>query len=105
MGPLPLDEVGNVGRQLLNHGVVEALDVLKHPLVILADEVDGHTLAAKASRAANTVQVILRLGGQVIVDDQRHLRYKTTFSGGWSYENTRASHRNRMCSKGYCQVQ
>ena len=68
-----LDEVGNVGGQLLNHGVVEALDVLQHALVILADEVDGHALAAKAAGAANAVQVVLRLGGQVIVDDQGDL--------------------------------
>jgi len=73
----PLDEIGNIGRQLLNHGVVEALDVLEHPLVVLADEVDGHALAAKAARATNTVQVVLRLGGQVIVDDQRHLQRRS----------------------------
>lgn len=30
-----LDEVGDVGGQLLNHGVVEALDVLHHALVVL----------------------------------------------------------------------
>ena len=69
-----LDEVGDVGGQLLHHGVVEALDVLQHALVVLADEVDGHALAAKAAGAADTVQVVLGLGGQVIVDDQGDLR-------------------------------
>ncbi len=44
-----------------NDGVVEALDILKHPLVVADDEVDGNPLAAKASRATNAMQIVLRL--------------------------------------------
>mmetsp|Transcript_21792 Transcript_21792/g.47600 ORF Transcript_21792/g.47600 Transcript_21792/m.47600 type:complete len:334 (-) Transcript_21792:324-1325(-) len=68
-----LDQISHVGRQLLNDSVVEALDVLHHPLVIPGDEVNGNTLASEASRTTNAVQVVLGLGGQVVVDDQRHL--------------------------------
>ena len=44
-----LDKVSNVVWQLLNDSVVEALNVLQQPLVILDDKVDGDTLAAKPS--------------------------------------------------------
>ena len=44
-----LDEVSNVVWQLLNDSVVETLNVLQQPLIILDDKVDGNTLAAKTS--------------------------------------------------------
>ena len=44
-----LDEVSNVVWQLLDDSVVETLNVLQQPLVILDDKVDGNTLAAKPS--------------------------------------------------------
>eukprot|EP00955_Chlamydomonas_euryale_P058067 356968-Chlamydomonas_euryale.AAC.11 len=66
-------EVSNVSRQLLNNRVVETLDVLEHALVITCHKVDCNAFAAKAARAANAVQVVLRLARQVVVDDQRHL--------------------------------
>jgi hypothetical protein len=68
-----LDQVCNVAGKLLNNSVVEALDILKHALVIFGDEVDGYSLPSKPPRAPNPVEVVLGLGGQVIVDDQRHL--------------------------------
>ena len=68
-----LDEVGHVGGQLLDDGVVEALHVLQDALVLLGHKVDGHSLASKAPRAADAVEVVLGLGGQVVVDDQGHL--------------------------------
>lgn len=67
------DEVGHVGRELLDDGVVEALDVLQEALVLLGHKVDGHSLAPKPAGAPNAVQVVFRLGGQVVVDDQGHL--------------------------------
>ena len=68
------DEISNVGRQLLDSRVVEALDVLEHALVLLRDEVDGDTLASEPPAATDTVKVALGLGGQVVVDHQRDLR-------------------------------
>ena len=76
-----LDEIGHIGGQLLNGGVVEALHILQQPLVVLGDEVDGDSLAAEAAGAPDPVQVVLRLGGQVVVDDQRHLPELSMRSG------------------------
>ena len=70
---LPLDEVGHVGRELFDGCVVEALDILQQPFVILGDKVDGHSLAAEATGASNPVQVVLGLCGEVIIDDQGDL--------------------------------
>mmetsp|Transcript_14963 Transcript_14963/g.63040 ORF Transcript_14963/g.63040 Transcript_14963/m.63040 type:complete len:453 (-) Transcript_14963:61-1419(-) len=68
-----LDEVGDVGGELLDDGLVEALHVLEEALVILGDEVDGHTLAAETAGTTDAVEVVLRLGGEVEVDDEGHL--------------------------------
>jgi hypothetical protein len=70
-----LQQVRHVGRQLLDLGVVEALDVLEQALVVLGDKVDGDALAAEPTRPADAVQVVLRLGGQVVVDDQGDLGF------------------------------
>mmetsp|Transcript_5005 Transcript_5005/g.12711 ORF Transcript_5005/g.12711 Transcript_5005/m.12711 type:complete len:378 (+) Transcript_5005:516-1649(+) len=68
-----LDEVSDVGGELLDDGLVEALHVLQQALVLLGNEVDGHTLAAKAAGATDAVKVVLRLRGEVEVDDEGHL--------------------------------
>mmetsp|Transcript_22784 Transcript_22784/g.54534 ORF Transcript_22784/g.54534 Transcript_22784/m.54534 type:complete len:262 (+) Transcript_22784:284-1069(+) len=73
-----LDEVSNVCGELLDGGVVELLDVLQHAIVVQGDEVDGNTLAAKAPGAANAVEVVLRLGGEVVVDDKGDLLHVDT---------------------------
>ncbi len=69
-----MPRTGNVGRQLLDDGVVEALDVLEHVLVLARHEVDSDTLATEPAAATDTVQVVLWLRRQVEVDDQRHLQ-------------------------------
>lgn len=69
-----LDQIGNVAGQLLNSGIVELLDILQHPLVLLGHEVDGNSLSAKPTATTDTVKVVLWLGRQVVVDDQRHLQ-------------------------------
>eukprot|EP00953_Heterococcus_sp_UTEX-ZZ885_P025491 13864-Heterococcus_DN1.PRE.3 len=68
-----LDEVRHVHGHLFDLGVVEGLDVAQVAHICLRDEVDGHTLAAKPAAAANPVDVVLSVGGQVVVDDQGHL--------------------------------
>lgn len=50
-----LHEIGHVGGHLLNLGVVERLDVVQRTLVVLGDEVDGHSLATETSTASNSV--------------------------------------------------
>ncbi len=43
--------------------------------VFVFHKVDCHTLAAKATRAANAVNVELTIVGQVIIDDQGYLLF------------------------------
>jgi len=69
-------QVRHVGRQLLDLGVVEALDVLEQALIILRHEIDGNALAPKPPGPADAVQVVLGLGGQVVVDDEGDLMNK-----------------------------
>jgi len=66
-------KICNIRWQLLDHCVVEPLDILEHPLIVPCDEVDGYSLASKTPTASDAVQVVLGLGGQVVVDDQGHL--------------------------------
>ena len=67
------DEVGDVDRHLLDLCVVELLDVLEVEDVALGQEVDGHALATEAARSADTMDVVLAVGGQVVVDDEGDL--------------------------------
>jgi hypothetical protein len=73
-------KVSNVGGQLLNHHIVEPLDVKQHPLVVTGHKVDGNTLPTKTTTTTNAMQVVLWLGGKVIVDDQGHLLHVNTTS-------------------------
>jgi len=68
-----LDEVRHVSRHLLDLGVVELLQLAQGAQVLVGDEVDGHTLSAETTRATNAVNVVLKVAGQVEVDNQRHL--------------------------------
>ena len=63
----------NVHGHLLDLGAVELLNLTHHTDIISSDEVDGNTLTAETATATNTVNVVLTVGGQVIVDDQRDL--------------------------------
>ena len=68
-----LDEVEKVEGQLRHVGVVKALDGLQLVLVLLAiDQVDHGSLGIVVAGVADGAQVVLRLCGQVKVDDQRH---------------------------------
>lgn len=66
-------EVGDIGRQLLDDDVVEPLYICQHSLVLVGDEVDRHALPPEAPAPADTVEVVLRLGRQVVVDDEGDL--------------------------------
>ena len=68
-----LDEVGNVERHLVDLGRVELLNVAEHADVVVGDKVDGNTLTAETTTTADTVDVVLTVGGQVVVDDKRDL--------------------------------
>jgi hypothetical protein len=68
-----LDEVGDVHRHLLDLGAVELLNLTHHADIVSGDEVDGDTLSAETTTTTNTVDVILAVGGKVVVDDQGNL--------------------------------
>lgn len=68
-----LDKVGNVERHLIDLGVVELLDLSEHGNILGGDEVDSNTLSAESTTSTDSVDVVLLGGGEIVVDDQRHL--------------------------------
>lgn len=68
-----LDEVSNVHWHLLDLSVVELLDFTHHTDIVGGDEVDGDTLTTETTTTTDTVNVVLTVGGQVVVDDQGNL--------------------------------
>ncbi|KAI6772526.1 hypothetical protein HG530_003484 [Fusarium avenaceum] len=68
-----LHEVGDVHGHLLNLGAVELLDLTHHSDVLGGDEVDGNTLSAETTTTTNSVDVVLTVGGEIVIDDQGNL--------------------------------
>lgn len=68
-----LNQVGHVHGHLLNLGAVELLNLTHHTDVLSGDEVDGNTLTTETTTTADTVDVVLAVGGKVVVDDQGNL--------------------------------
>lgn len=68
-----LDEVGHVHGHLLDLGAVELLDLTHHADIVSGDEVDSDTLTTETATTTDTVDVVLAVGGEVVVDDQRDL--------------------------------
>mmetsp|Transcript_39530 Transcript_39530/g.86102 ORF Transcript_39530/g.86102 Transcript_39530/m.86102 type:complete len:348 (+) Transcript_39530:319-1362(+) len=73
-----LDEVGNVRGQLLDDCVVKPLNVHEHALIILANEVNSHTLTTETTGTTDTMEVVLGLCGKVVVNHERHLLHIDT---------------------------
>lgn len=63
----------NVHGHLLDLGAVELLDLTHHTDIVSGDKVDGNTLTTETTTTTDTVNVVLTVGGQVVVDDQRNL--------------------------------
>lgn len=63
----------NVHGHLLDLGAVELLDLTHHADIVSSDEVDGNTLTTETTTTTDTVNVVLTVGGQVVVDDQGNL--------------------------------
>jgi len=53
--------------------MVELLELTKSLDILVGDEVDGDTLATKSTGSTDTVNVVLQVARQVVVDDQGHL--------------------------------
>lgn len=68
-----LNEVGNVHGHLLDLGAVELLNLTHHANILGGDEVDGNALSAESTTTTNSVDVVLTVGGEIVVDDQGNL--------------------------------
>lgn len=68
-----LDEVGNVHGHLLDLSAVELLNLAHHADIVSGDEVDGNTLTTETTTTTDTVNVVLTVGGEIVVDDQGNL--------------------------------
>jgi hypothetical protein len=68
-----LDEVGNVHGHLLDLGAVELLNLAHHADIVSGDEVDGNTLSSETTTTTDAVDVVLAVGGKVVVDDKGDL--------------------------------
>jgi hypothetical protein len=63
----------HVHGHLLDLCAVELLDLAHHADIVSGDEVDGNTLASETSTTTDAVDVVLAVGGQVVVDDEGDL--------------------------------
>ena len=63
----------NVHGHLFDLGAVELLDLTHHADIVSSDEVDGNTLTTETTTTTDTVNVVLTVGGKVVVDDQGDL--------------------------------
>lgn len=70
---VPLDKVGDVHGHLLDLGTVELLNLTHHANIIGGDKVDGNALSAETTTTTDTVDVVLAVGGKIVVDDQGDL--------------------------------
>lgn len=73
MGKYCLDQVGNVHGHFLDLGAVELFNLTHHADVVSSDEVNGNTLSAETTTTTDTVDVVLPVGGEIVVDDQGNL--------------------------------
>lgn len=63
----------NVHGHLLDLGAVELLNLTHHADIVSGDEVDGNTLTTETTTTTDTVNVVLTVGGQVVVNNKRDL--------------------------------
>lgn len=74
------EHTGHVHWHLLDLSAVELLDFTHHAHIVGGDEVDGNTLTTETTTTADTVDVVLAVGWQVVVDDQGDLLHIDTTS-------------------------
>jgi hypothetical protein len=63
----------NIHWHLFDLSAVELLDLSHHADIISGDEVDGHTLTTETTTTTDTMNVVLTVGGKIVVDDKRDL--------------------------------
>jgi len=70
LGTANLDEVCDVHRHLVNLRVVELLNGTEGSDIVLRKEVDRDALTTETAGTTDSVDVVLEVGGQIVVDDQ-----------------------------------
>lgn len=68
-----MELTSNVHGHLFDLSAVELLDLTHHADIIGGDEVDGNTLTSETSSTTDTMDVVLTVGGKIVVDDQGDL--------------------------------
>jgi hypothetical protein len=63
----------HVHGHLLDLCAVELLDLAHHADIVSGDEVDGNTLTSETSTTTDAVNVVLAVGGEIVVDDKGDL--------------------------------
>lgn len=65
-----LNEIGDIEGHLVNLGVVELFDIPQHPDIFSRNKVDGDTLPSKSSTTSNTMDVVLPICREIVVDNE-----------------------------------
>jgi len=68
-----LDEIGDVHWHLLNLSAVKLFDFSHHAHIFSSNEVDRDTLSSETTSTTDSVDVVLTVGREVVVDDQGDL--------------------------------
>ena len=72
---LSLKQISNIHWHLLNRGIVKRFNIHQRSLVLLSDEINRRTLTTESTTATDTMNVVLTIGRQVVVDDKWNLLY------------------------------
>lgn len=73
LGVVELCSDQSVNQRHSNTASTRTFNVAEHANVLGGDKVDGDTLTTETTATANTMDVVLPVRGQVVVDDKRHL--------------------------------
>lgn len=70
---ISLDKISDVHWHLLDLSAVELFDFSHHADILSSDEVNGNTLTSETSTTTDTMDVVLTVGWEIVVDDQGNL--------------------------------
>merc|ERR1711865_1288995 len=72
-GRMILDHASDVHGHFLNLGMIIFLNVLHRPHIVVCHKIDRNTFTPKTTTAANSVQVVLHVLGEIEIDNQGDL--------------------------------
>merc|ERR1719410_3325673 len=73
-----LQQISHIHGHLFNGSVVELLDISQVADISLGKEIDGDTLTPETTRTTNTVDIVLAIGGEIVVNNQGYLLHVNT---------------------------